>query len=701
MSPHEIPLVRLLVPFMAGIAAGVAIERPWAELWVVLLVSAPVWMWWGVRRHSFRFRWVYGVVLSVWMAALGYWYSGAYDERSLPRHFAKVCPSAVVFVGVVADAPDKGGKVKVPLRVQAAAAQPGAWQSCEGYLLLFLDPAPSADSLRYGDRIWVEAQASPVESPKNPHAFNYQRYLHFRNLHYQAFVRDGAFGLIERGGGHLLWRYAYAWRDRLLTVLRDYFPTQDEYAVASALLLGYKEDLSEELRTTYVQTGSMHALAVSGTHVGLVYLGLYFLVRRLPWRGIWKRWGDVVLVLLGIWTFALITGGSPSVMRAALMFTIFQIGQATQQQAPIWNVLGATALILLVANPYYLFDLGFQLSFAAVAGIVGLRRVLLRYSPVLPSWLQGPWDVLLVGVSAQLGTLPLSLYYFHQFPVYFWLAGWVVVLGGALYMWGAALLLLLHAFIPPAAEVVGWGLYYGLGAMNQAMQAIQHLPGSVVQGIWISSWAIVFLYISIAYGAAGLLYKQRRWLLVASLALLVVAVENLMRQMPLLHQRQAVLYAVGRHLLFDFFDGPTLYTWSDDIPERRERFAAEANRMAAGFLKPTAYVQAHSEQPFRSSNLFVQPPFVQFYDKTIAVVEHSGHLGNRTSVPLPVDALVLHNNPRVTMAECLQHFAPKIVVIDASNGSRRSRQWQAECEAQRLPVYDIRQQGAWVLSAKH
>ncbi len=701
MSPHEIPFVRLLVPLLAGIALGSAVDVSIEGLWLGLLLGGSGIVWLGGQKQAFRYRWVYGSVVAAWLLAAGYWHVVERDERRLPEHFTKICPNAIAFVGIVNDAPDKGGKVKIPLRIEAAAERSGEWRACEGYLLLFLDPTPEAEALRYGDRAWVTASATPTEPPKNPGAFDYQCYLHYRNLHYQAFVRDSAaFGLIDRGHGNWLRRTAYAWRERLLLMLREYFPTQDEYAVASALLLGYKEDLSEELRTTYAQTGSMHALAVSGTHVGLVYAALYFLIRRIPWRGGWKRWGDMVLVLLGIWVFALITGASPSVLRASMMFTLFLVGKALYRQASTWNVLGATAFILLLYNPYNLFDLGFQLSFAAVAGIVGIMPVLQRYLPRLPRRLDGAWAVLLVGIAAQLGTLPLSLYYFHQFPVYFWLAGWVVILGGALYMWGAGVLLVLHPLLPQVAEVLGAGLYYGLWGMNQVLRFIQHLPGSVVQGIWLSGVAVVSLYVSIAFGAAGVFYHRPRWLLTALVALLLVMGERLLRHVGQLQQRQAVLYSAGRSFLFDFFDGKTLFTWSDSLPERRERFAAEMHRSASGFLKPSERLQDPSSRPFRASNLLVQPPFVQFFDKTIAVVEHSNQLGNTTGMPVPTEALVLCRNAHVTLAECLQHFAPKTIVVDASNSIRRTERWKAECEALGLVLHDVRQQGAWMLSAR-
>lgn len=215
MSPHEIPFIRALVPFLTGIALGSTIEVPIPGLWIGLLVGGIGLVRLALLKQSFRYRWVYGLVLAAWLLAAGYWHSVAYDERNLPAHFTKVCPDAVVFIGIVNDAPDRGNKVKVPLRIEAAAMRPGEWRTCEGHLMLFFDPMHKAEALRYGDRIWVAAQAKLVGPPRNPHAFNYQRYLHYHNLHYQAFVRDSAaFGLIDRGHGNWMRRTAYAWREQ-------------------------------------------------------------------------------------------------------------------------------------------------------------------------------------------------------------------------------------------------------------------------------------------------------------------------------------------------------------------------------------------------------------------------------------------------------------------------------------------------------
>lgn len=264
-------------------------------------------------------------------------------------------PKVGFFAGVVYDAPSKGARLKVPLRLEAAGSAPDSLQACTGNVLLFLEITPESERLQYGDRLWVRAATPATMPPNNPNAFDYQRYLHFQNIHYQSFVKDSSFGVLVSVSPATALAGGLPVARPVVSGLQAHFPGADEYAVASALLVGYKDDLSEDLRTAYAETGSMHALAVSGTHVGLLYAGLLFLLRRIPWSARTRRWGETTLVLLAIWIFTLVTGVTALVLRASVMFSTYLVGKAIRRQASIWNVLAASAFCLLAFNPYFLF----------------------------------------------------------------------------------------------------------------------------------------------------------------------------------------------------------------------------------------------------------------------------------------------------------------------------------------------------------
>ncbi|MEQ1746343.1 MAG: ComEC/Rec2 family competence protein [Saprospiraceae bacterium] len=696
MYQRQIPFLRLIIPWLAGIAAGATFDWPIPGIEYCLAAGAALLLLLAKWRFAYQFRWTFGACAFALVFATGYWLAYRCDERRQTAHFARVCPDAEVFSGIVSDAPAKGTRLKVRLRVEAAGVSADSMQACTGNILLLFSPTAEAERLRYGDRIWARATVRPTDAAKNPHAFDYGRYLHFQNVHHQAFVKDSTFGLVSSGHGHPIWRMAFHWRERLLAVLHEHFPDRDEYAVASALLVGYKEDLSEELRASYAETGSMHALAVSGTHVGLMYAAFLFLLRRMPWRGNTRRWGETSVVLIGIWAFTLLTGATASVMRASVMFTCFLMGKAIRRTASIWNILGVSAFLLLWLNPYFLFDAGFQLSYAAVAGIVVFYPMLQKALPRLPKWADLPWSILLIGVAAQLGTMPLSLYYFHQFPVYFWLAGWVVVVGGAVFLWSGSVLVLLDAVAPVPADWLGWLLCQMLRAMNWAVQAIQHLPGSVFSGIWITGWAAVALYIFIGLLTGAVRMRNPRLLLSAFGVLALLGIGRAVREVLICDQREVVLYHQNRRLIVDFFDGQRLLIWTDSLDTRRERFAAQTNRWAHG-ARLSSRPPPNFERPYREPNLLVQPPFAQFFDLKMVVLGHRSQLPKTGHQATPVDVLVLRNNVKIRLSDCLRCFPCRLVVLDATNSLRQAERWQAECRDLGLPFYDVREMGAWCM----
>lgn len=695
MNPRHFPFLRLLLPWSAGIALGSRMGWPLPGLDYGLLIAAAGLVLLAPRRYAYRFRWVFGALLLCFLFGAGYWRVVQYDERRQPAHFSRLGQPVRWLVGTVYDAPSKGAKWKLPMRVEAAGPSADSLIASAGNVLLLIDTDARAETLRYGDRLWVQAAVRPTDPPRNPEAFDYRQYLHFQNIHYQAFVKERSYGVIATGSGHLLWRVAFRWRARLLQVLHHYFPGVDEFAVASALLVGYKDDLSDDLRAAYAETGSMHALAISGTHVGLLYAGLLFLLRRIPWPGQSRRWGETLLILLAIWAFTLLTGATASVLRASVMFSVYLIGKTIRRQGSVWNVLAASAFGLLWYNPYLLFDAGFQLSYAAVAGMVFFYPQLKFWSPPLPKWVGEGWKILLIGVAAQLGTLPLSLYYFHQFPVYFWLAGWVVVLGGAVFLWGGAVLVLLDALAPAPAAWLGWALHGLVWGMNYLIQAIRHLPGSVVTGIWVNAWGTLWLYGLVGLGAGVLMFRQTRLLLATLLLLTGLCISRAGAHVAHIRQRELVLYHTNRHFLLDFFDGVSRITWSDSLDSRQERFAAQAHRWARGVCsgKSLAPGQAH----YRGTHLLIEGPIVQFYEQKILLLDGPVQADRMLRRPAPATIVVLRNNPVLRLQDALRCFPGAQFVFDTSNSRRRADGWVAECRAAGRMCHNMQEAGAWIM----
>ncbi len=680
------------MPFAAGLAWGAWLDRDLPGLgWALLLMTVLV-IFLAKRKAVRQQRWAFGLAVHVLLFTAGYTRVVWQNESRQPGHFSFRVKDIRVLAGTVYDAPSRGSHLKIPLRLEAAGGSPDSLWPCTGQVLLFVEIDSAAAEVHYGDLLVVRASVLPTELPKNPYAFDYRRYLHFQNIHYQSFVKADSFRVLSSGHGYAVWRAAFACRDRLLELLRRHFPDTEEYAVASALLVGYKDDLSDDLRTAYAETGSMHALAVSGTHVGLLYAGLMFLLKRIRWRGRLRQWLQTAFILAAIWAFTFLTGATASVLRASVMFSTFLLGKSLHQDASIWNILASSAFGLLVFNPYFLFDAGFQLSYAAVAGMVFFYPRLNKIAPAkLPVWAGEAWKIFLIGVAAQIGTLPLSLYYFHQFPCYFWLAGWVVVLGGAIFLWGGAALVLLDWLSPPLAAWLGVALHGLLWGMNRLIFLIKDLPGSVLTGVWLPAWAAVVLYGVIGMSGMALLTRKLNWITGALGLLFVLGAARAGRAVQQLNQGQIIVYQVNKQHLVDFFEGPKAWVRADSVSQRQVLFAARANRWAAGIREETEL----PEQDFCSKNLYYRPPFAQFFDQKLVFLDDA-HWVDQTDEPLAVDVLVISHNPRLSMADCLRRFPGRLVVLDASNSRKNASRWTSECRELGVACHDVREQGAWV-----
>jgi competence protein ComEC len=704
VNQRNTPFLRLLLPFALGTALGGWLDQAPACLFWLFAAAVFCSLLLAIRRYKYRNRWFFGATLNFCLLLAGFILIVQHNELRQPGHFAAEKQGAGYLVCEVYEAPSHGAKTRIPVRVKAAGPSPDSLEMVTGNLLLFLDPSPLVDSIRYGDRLGIRAAMLPTEPPKNPHVFDYKRYLHFQNIHYQSFVKPDSIALLSTGHGNKLWAQAFAYRDQLLKILQKHFPTPNEYAVASALMVGYKDDLSDELRTAYAETGSMHALAVSGTHVGMVYMGLYFLTKRLRLRGKW-RLAETLFILLAIWGFTFLTGATASVLRASVMFSTYMLGKAIWRNASAWNVLPASAFGLLLYNPYFLFDVGFQLSYTAVAGMVFFYPRLYKLFPPGPRWADEGLKVLLVGAAAQLGTLPFALYYFSQFPIYFWLAGWIVVLGGAAILWGGAVLVLLEnmssvplgpfELFPTFAHWLGKALYFMVLYLNKAIVGIQSLPGSVVADVWIPGWVDAALYMAIALLGTLMVQRRGKWLAAFFGLMGLLGVYRIGTLSAKQTQQTTVVYNMSKQKrLIDFFDGRHAFALADTLTTKQENFTAKPNRIASG-IRGKTQVMLEGSAPFRSNNLLYDKPFVQFFQQKIALIDDARWI-IPSAAPMAVDVLLLSKNPELSVAACREKFPFSIIVFDTSNSRRKVAGWQQECVENGWVCHDVRTQGAWV-----
>lgn len=683
-------MARLVLPLVVGIGVERA-GQEWLQ-WVALIALAcllAVLAWWQGPGRRFSRRWWFGLALNAWLFLLGLLLAHFHDERRQPGYLPSDTGKETLVLGKVAGLEPAAGKLRLRVSVHAVAGPTGELQPASGNVLAYLDITAASRELQPGDVLLLHAGLRPAPGPLNPNAFDYRRYLHYRNVHCQAFVDEGGWKLLEHRPG--LANRARKLRRACLQVLRRHLPTGNEYAVASALILGYKAELPDETRNAYAHTGAMHVLAVSGLHVGIIQLLLSFLLGlvRLPWR--YWPWMRLALLLAGIWGFALLTGASPSVLRAATLFSFLSAGQALKRHTNIYNTLAASAFLLLCIDPYLLFNVGFQLSYLAVLAIVYFQPLFYRQWYIENRAGDYLWKLFAVSLAAQLGTLPLSLYYFHQFPLYFWLSGLVVVPAAAIILSSGLALFALH-LVPVLGMAAGKLLYGATWMVNALVFLIREIPGGLLEGFWIGWETALLLYLCILCIILARETRNFKWASGALAFLLAVAAINAGRAVEVCHQRALVVYHIPRSTAIEVFEGRSArLLCSASLPDKQLEYAALNHRWYRRATLDARRALSGSQQ---GQGWWYRQGALQYGPHRLLVVRDRTIL--HAKARLSIDVALLCDGVDMKVAELWEQMNFKLLLIDGSNPPWKARKWKEEARALGVPCHYTGEDGAWV-----
>ncbi len=690
---RELPMVRLVGGLLIGITLNWAVGPFPFPLWAVValtLLSCCLLAIMG-RRIPFQYRSYLGFGIFLWFILLGSYRAGSFYGLNQADHFSHQLESdsSLWLQASVQNVRTSSHSLRLTAEVQAASSDGENWRAVGGQILWYW-PIDSAAAIYPGTEIMGQVTVAQISGAANPHAFDFSTYQARQNTFHQA-----------RGNGRVIGQHFHLrrigeqWRENLMQVLREHLPAaSNELAVGAALILGKRDELQEDLRNAYADTGAIHVLAVSGLHVGFIAFGLGWLLALGPLGKRSLRWLRLVLILLGIWTFALITGLSPSVLRAATMFSFIQLGMVLDRRASIYNTLAASAFLLLLINPFLLFDIGFQLSYLAVLGIVFFQPKIYRAWHPPNQVLDYCWKLTAVAIAAQLTTFPISLFYFHQFPVYFWLSGLVVVTAASIIL-GLGVLLFIVQAIPLISTLVGTLLYAVLWLTNAFIFAVQALPGGLLSGIWIGVSTLILLYIAIMSLGVWTHRYRAMPLLWCLGAILLAGVFYASTATRLSKDRSFTIYHLYKETLVDYFDGSTRFSLGSSSPDAIavER-AAKGHRdwHRSGLGSDLDFAQSGQEEQW-----FYENGLVGFYGHRMLIIDHSDKLKLLSDdLDLAVDVVLLRNSPRLSLQEAASRIQAQHWVFDGSNYPSFVERWLIECDSFGLNGHATSRQGAFI-----
>lgn len=440
---------------------------------------------WAIRNH-----WLIVAGLSYWMLffSLGQWVIYRADLRHRADWYGnQYRPGDSLCMRLLEPLQEKNKTYKADCRVEYLVRDHQQIR-VSGTLPVYFRKEGLQKRPVYGSRFVIYKPPQPIQHAGNPGDFDLVRYRALHQQYHQLFLTSLDVYWIDHEPRTDYKTYLYECRDWILNQLKKRLIADDgTLGVAEALLIGYRADLDSNVLQAYSNTGVIHIIAISGLHLGLIYVALTWLFPRLPffrdsllWRGLF--------VLLCLWIFSLLTGASASVLRSAVMFTCIVVGSIFKKKASLPNMLATSAFFLLWYDPYLLWDVGFQLSYAALVGIVWLQKRLASCLKTNILILNKIGEMASVTVAAQITTLPFCLYYFHQFPVYFLPVNLIVVPLSTALLFGE-ILLLLTATLDPLNTWIALLIKTGLQWMNAIVQWFAALPGGLITNIHFTFWS--------------------------------------------------------------------------------------------------------------------------------------------------------------------------------------------------------------------
>ena len=514
------PFIRLLIPLIAGILIQwyLSIDiKYWYSLLAgsILLTTIFFFIPFSAR---YQFNRINGILLSLIFLSLGALSCWHNDIRHKPAWFGNFPEEKNTGIIVTLEEPlvEKSKSFKAEATVRYLL-QHKKMIEVTGKIIVYFKKDTSLVLPGYGSGIICLSALQEIENPVN--TFDYKRYLLFKGITHQLYLRPRDFILLQGKEQDPLKNFLYSTNEKIVRILRGSIKDEKALGLAEALLIGYKNDLDKSLLQSYTNTGVVHIVAISGLHLGLIY-GLLFLISRPLQKRKNLNWLRLLLIISGLWLFSLLAGAQPSILRSALMFSCIVLGEGLSRKSSIFNTLALSAFILLCIDPFWLWDIGFQLSYIAVLSIVLFMRPVYNWFYIKNKLLDSIWKLVAVSIAAQILTTPISIFHFHQFPNYFLLTNIVAVPLSSLIVLGEILLCAV-AWMPAVALLTGKVLTWMIGLMNGWIERIEALPFSVWSGIEINIFQAILLYIFITAVSFWLMEKVKKGVIVALIALLV------------------------------------------------------------------------------------------------------------------------------------------------------------------------------------
>lgn len=673
-------IIKLTICLIIGIILGYLIKVPFGiSLYTTLFLTWLLLIFYLIAKKQFTKTIWFGILAFINMISLGVLTTNTHNQKNFFNHYTHQISL------------EKDSIKTITFRVREVL-KPGNYydkyiidlmevdsSKVLGKSLLNIEKDSLKPALKIDDICITRTYFKNLTKPLNPNQFNYKNYLEKKYIYHQLSTTNQSI-LKVSSNTHKLFGVAGNIREFINKKLILYNFKPDELAIINALLLGQRQDVSENVYSSYTNAGAIHILAVSGLHVGIILLILSFVFKPLERFKHGKLIKTILLVSI-LWGFALIAGLSASVTRAVTMFSIVTIALNLKRPTNIYNTLAISMLIILLVKPLFLFDVGFQLSYLAVFAIVAIDPFLYNlWKPKKKYWLIDKyWHTFTITVSAQFGIIPVSLYYFHQFPSLFFLSNLVIIpLLGIILGFGIAIILLAVLNILPNFIANTYG--YIIGLMNDFVGWISQKEAFLFKDISFSILYALVSYLLIILFIRLLLKRNYSNLKFFLLAIIVLQFAFIYTDYNKTSNKFIVFHKSRYTLLGNNFNNKILVANDfDSITKSNNKIIKD-------------YVVGNHINTIEEENI---QSIYQLNNKKILVIDSLGIYNIKSFKP---DYILLRQSPKINLNRLIDSINPKQIIADGSNYKSYIEQWEQICKKRKLPFHQTSKKGAYIIN---
>jgi competence protein ComEC len=678
------PYLRIAIVLVAGMFTFYLLDTPSYVLAILLVILSFIFLA-GERLLQVQHKkpFIQGCLLLLSVFTAGGFMISQKNESIRQNVLHQYINKKIKIYGTIAEVLKSSGNHKFLLKNEYFKTEKGEIFNDDTRIILkFAKNDSLASKYKPGDRVVSLVSLNSIPSNSNPEAFDYAFYLKTKGIIFQSFVKGNHHAQDITSDHNVFWDIVGKTSAFASNTLNKYIMDEENNAIAHALLLGQTLLISEDIYKSYADTGAIHVLSVSGLHVAIFISLFVWFFSKINDSVLWWKFVKVVALLIIVWFYVVLTGMSPSVVRAGTMVSLYIIGTHFFKGTNSFNLLSIAAICMLIYNPLYLFQASFQFSYLSLLSI-------LYFQPKFASWWQPSatpikffWDLINVSLAAQILVFPVTVFYFHQFPSYFAISGIIAVPLVTIIIYIGTILIAMEGVFVPLNNLVGPILNGMIEILNDSIKFISSWPSSIISGIWISETALILLLLMVIF--LILWFETRNTKVFYGLLFLTFMgiFEHGWRKTTNTSESKIYVYDMFGSCLVDIISGGKVATIKTGVmQEKSENFAALNNRIKYGVIHPDSNLS--NEVMTRFWRVGSKSLYVNNKDENPSFIE-----------PQKIDILVITKNKFNDPGLFVEKFAPEWVILDRNVPEWIEKKWTSVQQKLNFKLHLIKYNGA-------